>query len=88
MTTLHETRQIENFLQGGMRPAEQFLFEMKMTIDPALRNKVELQRRVYELVKMYGRRKLREEIERIHHRLFHDPDNFSFRQHIFSYFKK
>jgi len=79
-TSLHEIRQIESFLFGKMR--HPLVFQAKMIVDPALSRKVQLQRKIYSLVKMYGRQQLKSELEGIHQRLLNDPVDAGFQRKI------
>ena len=86
-TSLNETRQIEEFLLGSNHMEEQLLFEAQMTLDPALKEKVSLQRNAYAKVKAYGRKQLRTELDGIETKLFNQPKYAGFRQRIRSIFK-
>jgi len=85
-TSLHEIRQIENFLFGKMK--HPLVFQAKMIIDPTLSRKVQLQREIYSLVKMYGRQQLKSELENIHQRLLNDPVKIKFRERVYQIFNK
>lgn len=85
-TSLNETRKIERgVLSGGQ--GDKLLLEAGMILDPTLRERVVWQQRAYEMIKLYGRKKLRMEIEGVHQKLFHSPEHSSFRQKIYQFFK-
>jgi hypothetical protein len=86
MKTSTDIRQIENYLLGKLRTPSKLLFEAKMLMDPALRSNVELQRRLYSIVRILGRRRIKSEVEDIHNRLFKDPNKVNFRQNLYNLF--
>jgi hypothetical protein len=87
-TSLNELKQAEDFLSGNMEPEEQVVFRAKLLIDPSLRVNVASQHKVYGLVRQYGRKKIREEIESVHQSLFREPSHKTFREKIYSLFLK
>jgi len=82
MTSRNNARLIEQYLHSELSPSEQLLFEARMIAHPELQAEVRLQRKVYRLVRMYHRKKLKEELEAVHQRLFNNPRKMSFRQRI------
>lgn len=44
-------------------------------------------RHIHSLIKLYGRRKMKAEIGKIHHKLFHNPEHVIFQQRIQQLFK-
>ena len=78
---------IEKFLQGRMKPSERLLFEARMIVDHELNERVSLQRATYSVIKIFSRRKLKQEIESIHKELFQSPDRLDFQQNILKLFK-
>jgi len=87
-TSLNEIRQTENFLSGKLSGEESFVYEALMLINPLLKLNTHLQKKIYSLVKMYGRKKTKEEIEIIHQNLFNHPDQIRFQQNIHHLFLK
>jgi hypothetical protein len=81
-TSPNNTQRIEQYLQGRLSSSEELLFEAWMIAQPELRTEVMLQEKVYRLIRMYHRKKLKEELEALHQRLFNDPRKRSFRQRI------
>lgn len=81
-TSLTEIQQIEAYLLHQTTPAERLLFEAKLMLQPGLTEDVQLQQETYRLVKQYGRKKIREEIEAVHRKLFSEPQHKSFREKI------
>jgi hypothetical protein len=62
-TSWNNTKQIERYLTGKFSPADKFVFEARMLLSPALQTEVLLQKKVFGLVKMYHRKKFKEELE-------------------------
>lgn len=88
MTSPNNILVIERYLQGELSQADRLVFEAQMLVQPALRTNVLFQRRVHELIRIYHRKKLKEELEIMHQRLFNDPRKRNFRQIIELIFKK
>lgn len=84
----NETQQIEAFINGTANPVNTVLFEAKLILDDELANKLKWQKRAYQLVKQYGRQKLREEIEIVHQHLFTGHQHQTFSQKIRLLFSK
>lgn len=87
-TSSNNTRLIEKYLQGEMGPADKFLFEAHLLINPELRMNVHAQKTAYALVGMYHRKKLREELEAIHRQIFSDPEKAVYQQQVYQLFKQ
>ena len=88
MKILNEIRDIDEYLSDKMDAPSKLLFEARTLIDPALKIQVGLQKRIYAIVKLSGRRKIRNEAERIHRQLFSDPARVSFQQEVLQLFTK
>jgi hypothetical protein len=85
-TSLNEIKEIDNYLLGQTDPAEKFVFDVKLLLSDELAEKVQLQRKVYALIALYGRENLRKEIEMVHRKLFHKPEYRSFRKRVLNIF--
>lgn len=87
-TSLTELDQIEKYLlkKGDIR--ERLVTEARILSSPEVKEKAHWQSATYDLVHLYGRRKLLEEIKAIEHQLFHDTKYRSFRDRIRSIFNK
>lgn len=85
-TFLNELQLIEHFLLNKCPAGDTLLMQARLTIDPALRKKVAIQRKVYDLVRGYGRKKLKEEVAAVYQKLFDDPEKHPFRQEIIRIF--
>ena len=80
--SLNNIAQAEQHLLKKPAPANSLLFEAKMLINDELKNNVTAQQQVYSLVKQYGRKQLKAEIEAVHQQLFTQPEHLTFRQKI------
>ena len=87
-TSLNDTRTIEQYLAEKLNPWNRMLFASRLKINPSLRNDVELQKKTYWLVKIYHRKKLKEELESLHQQLFNNPEKKDFRRRILEIFGK
>ena len=88
MKTFNETAIIEDFLQGKLPTSSRLLLEARLILDASLRRRVETQRKLYTIIRQSGRRKIRSEIEKIHHQLFTVPEKQNFREVIDQLFQK
>ncbi len=86
--SLIEIKQIEDYLFRRMGKEDSLVFEAKLLLDDELRQKMLLQKKTYELVTLYSRKRLKEEIEEVHNKLFREPEHESFREKIVRLFSK
>ncbi len=87
-TSLNEIKHVEKYLFKQLSAEETLLFEAKLLVNPILRLNVRIQEKIYSLIKMYHRKKLKEEFEIIHENLFSDPARKEFQQSIHQLFKR
>lgn len=87
-TSLNEIKMIEDHLANRLNGEEELLFQARLILYPTLKDHVRWQEKVYSLVKSYGRRKLKEEIEEVHQKMFSAPEHEGFRNKIFNLFTK
>lgn len=87
-TSLNEIKAIEQHLLQEAPPEDNLLFEANLILDPELKEKVQWQQKTYQLVRTYGRKQLRAEIEAVHQQLFTQARHRSFRQKVLSLFTK
>jgi hypothetical protein len=85
-TSLNEIKYIESYLNSSLNEAERSAFEAQLVIDYHLRMNVFLQQKIYKLVRFYKRRSLKQQAERVHHRLFNDPNKATFTESIHQLF--
>ena len=83
----NDTRHIERYLDNELSKEEKILFEAQLVLDPRFKLTVGLQKQVHSLIKLYGRRKMKAEIGKIHHKLFQNPEHVIFQQRIQQLFK-
>ncbi len=87
-TSQNNTRLIEKYLNGRLSPADRFLFESRLVIDPVLKRDLYFQKKTLQLIKMYHRERLKEELETLHQQIFNNPDKMNFRLSINQLFKR
>jgi len=87
-TSLNELRLIEHYLLSDDKDGENFLFEAKMILQPELKQQVYWQNKTYQMVRDYGRKQLKSEIDKIHETLFNTDAHHSFRQKVMRFFSK
>lgn len=87
-TSLTEIRQTEAYLQGQLTPQDKLFFEARLLTNPLLRLNLQLQKKVYALLQIYHRKKLKEEIGAVHQQLFENTAKTAFQQEISQLFKQ
>jgi hypothetical protein len=87
-TSLNEIKVLEQHLLQEAPPEDSLLFEAHMILAPELKEKVQWQQKTYQLVRAYGCKKLKAEIEAVHHQLFTETKYRGFRQKILDLFLK
>ena len=80
--SLNNIRLADDYIHGKLMPADRLLFEARLLLSPVLRFEVAAQKKVTLLVKMYHRKKMKEELAEIHRRIFSDPANIVFKTNI------
>jgi hypothetical protein len=83
----NDTRRIEQYLDNELSEEEKILFEAQLVLDPHFKLNVRLHKQIHSLIKLYGRRKMKAEIGKIHHKLFQNPEHIIFQQRIQQLFK-
>jgi hypothetical protein len=78
---------MERYLLGSLSAADKFVFETQLMLRPKLRMELYFQKKAYQFVQLYHRKKLKEELETLHQQIFNDPDNLVFQQNIYGLFK-
>jgi hypothetical protein len=87
-TSLIETKQLDEYLHGMADEQDIAVLETRLILEPQLQEKLKWQKLSYHLVQLYGRQKLKAEIERVHQKLFSQPLHSSFRKKIYSIFSR
>jgi hypothetical protein len=70
---LTETEQIEEYLSHQMSGEKKAQFETRMLLDGALFEKVEAQKHVHKLIRIFSRRQQRNKLELIYQQLLREP---------------
>ena len=83
----NDTRHIERYLNDELSKEEKILFEAQLVLDPHFKLNVGLLKQIHSLIKLYGRKKMKVEIEKIHYKLFQNPEHVIFQQRIQQLFK-
>ena len=83
----NDTRDIDRYFNNELSEEEKILFEVHLVLDPRIKLNVGLLKQIHSLIKLYGRKKMKVEIGKIHHKLFQNPDHVIFQQRIQQLFK-
>lgn len=86
-TSLAEIELIDNWLLSRDDPQAALLVQARLVLDDDFNDKIDHQKAVHELVNLYGRQKLRKEIEAVESRLLASRNHRSFQDRIKSIFK-
>ena len=87
-TSLRETQKLDDYTFRRQTEEERLLTEASLLLSPELQDKLHWQQQAYELVQLYGRRRLKEELETVHEQLFTESRFDKFRSRIYRIFKK
>lgn len=87
-TSLNDIKIIEAYLRNTLAVSDRVLFEARLLVNKELRKNVLLQREVFELVTQHHRRKIKEEFQHAHRRLFADPKNTDVAEEIRNIFNR
>lgn len=80
--SLIEIQEIEQYHLGQMDKENTQQFETQLLLEPALKEKVDLQQKIYAIIRFLSRQVLRKEIIHIQDQLFKHPDNKVFQEKI------
>ena len=83
----NDTHHIERYLNNKLSKEERILFEAQLVLDPHFRLNVGVLKKIQSLIKLYGRKKMKAEIGKIHHKLFQTSEHVIFQQRIQQLFK-
>jgi cytochrome c-type biogenesis protein CcmH/NrfG len=74
-------------MNDKLPPEERLLFEAQLLTSPLLRWNVSAQQRVYTLLKLYHRRKIKEQTQTVQQKLFQESQHAAWREQITQLFK-
>jgi cytochrome c-type biogenesis protein CcmH/NrfG len=74
-------------MNDKLPPEEKLLFEAQLLTSPLLRWNVSAQQRVYTLLKLYHRRKIKEQTQTVQQKLFQESQHAAWREQITQLFK-
>jgi len=86
-TSLNNIIKTEKYLMGQLPPEDKLLIDAQLLIDPVLKLNALVQKRIYTLIQLYGRKKIKKEIAAIQTDLFSSPEKADFQNRIHSIFK-
>jgi hypothetical protein len=83
MTTwINDMKNVDDYVTGKLSPEETLLFEARLLLDPALKFRVALQRKIISIARMYGRKTVKSEVENIGQKLFSDQSKTGFHHEV------
>jgi hypothetical protein len=86
-TSQNDTIRTEKYLMGQLPIEDKLLFDAQLLINPVLKLNTLIQQRIYFLIQLYGRKRLKEEINSVQTKIFNDPGKAEFQDRIHSIFK-
>lgn len=82
-TSLNEIRSIEIQLQKAKKNPEEYLYwKARLLIDPELNAKVKWQEKAYKLIRYFGRKSLKKDLNTLHQNLMLNPANKHFQLRV------
>ena len=87
-TSLNDIVQTEKYLRKKLSEGDSLVFEARLLMSEELQRNTYFHTLVHRLVNLYYRKKLKSEVEAVHHKLFHDPAKTLFRTEVTSLFKR
>ncbi|HEY5326563.1 MAG TPA: hypothetical protein VIJ27_06150 [Mucilaginibacter sp.] len=85
--SLNEIKLIDDHIFNQGTHEDALLLDALLILNPALSNQIRWQKKAHTIIKQYGRKKLKAEIESVHRKLFHEPIHQSFRLRILRLFR-
>lgn len=86
-TSLNNIAHAEKYLHDQLPAEERLVFEARLLTSPLLRWNVSAQQKVYTLVKLYHRRKMKQQAKNTQNKLFHDARHAYWKKEIIQLFK-
>ena len=72
--SLHEIREIDQYIQKKMLGADRLVFQAKVLLSPSLAEDVRNQSRVYQCIKWFARERKSEQLQSIYNNLTEDKN--------------
>jgi hypothetical protein len=82
MTWINNMKNIDDYVTRKLLPEERLLFEARLLLDPALKFQVSLQKKIISIIRMYGRKTVKNEVERISKKIFADQSKNDFHHEV------
>ena len=84
---MRESEKIEAYLNGNLSGADKLVMEARFVLHPALEKQRRWQQITYRFIRVYGRKKLRQEVQEMDSLLFSAPEFKKFQQQIQAIFQ-
>lgn len=81
-TSASDTQQIDRYLLQQLPAGDKLVFDAKLMLCPELKDTMEWQRKVHQLIQLRGRQQLKAQIKTVEQMVFSQPEYSSFRQKI------
>ncbi|SEV95279.1 hypothetical protein SAMN05428988_0746 [Chitinophaga sp. YR573] len=86
-TSLNNIKAIDDYLLGCMAPGDAVLFEANVLLNNDLINEIKHQQSAHEIIRQYGRQKIKDEIVAVQEKLAAAPQYLGYMQRIANLFK-
>lgn len=87
-TSLNNIFETEQYLTGQLPPEDQLIYDARLIVEEDLKEQTRWQKHTYEVIRAYGRMKIRSRLEEMHERLMTEPQHTSFRNKILKIFSR
>ena len=87
-TSAFDTQHIDRYLLRQLPAGDKLVFDAKLMLCPELKDTVEWQRKVHQLVHLRGRQQLKAQIKGVEEMMFNQPEYSNFRQRILRLFSR
>jgi hypothetical protein len=81
-TSLNEIREIESFHFGKLTPEDTLVFEARLITNKDTETNHNVYKKLLTIIKLFYRKKLKQEAETVSIKLFTDPSNQEFQKKI------
>ena len=86
-TSWTEISTTEKYLKSRLSSEDQIVFERKLATDEKLRQHVKAHKQVHFIVRLFQRRRVKQQLENIHREIFNDPAKTDYQTGILKLFK-